>query len=197
MTETQTLVTAEANATDAMVDLETLGRQPYAPILSIGACAFTMDDSPITDLFYQAVDLESCMELGMRPDADTIRWWVKQSEDARLRAFHDPEAVTLPLALDAFTDWFNSRPMTTWGNSARFDCGLLEAAYKVCRKEVPWQWWKEGCYRSVKNLPGARSVALQRYGTHHNALDDAISQAIHLRSIYRALKLSPEAAAAA
>lgn len=198
MTKTDAVLAAEAQATDAMVDLETLGKQPYAPLLSIGACAFTlMDDEPITDLFYQAINLESCIELGMRPDGDTIKWWAKQEEAARSRAFNDPEQVSLPLALDAFTDWYNSRPMRVWGNSARFDCGLLEAAYKLCRKEVPWQWWNEGCYRTVKNLPGARSVALQRYGTHHNALDDAISQAVHLRSIYRALKLSPEAAAAA
>ena len=183
-----------ADATDAMVDLETLGKAPYAPILSIGACAFTMGYEPIIDTFYQAVNLESCMELGMRPDGDTIKWWAKQEEAARSQAFHDPEQVSLPLALDAFTDWYNSRPMRMWGNSARFDCGLLEAAYKLCRKEVPWQWWNEGCYRTVKNLPGARSVALQRYGTHHNALDDALSQAVHLRSIYRALGLSKVAA---
>jgi 3' exoribonuclease, RNase T-like len=176
--------------TDAMVDLETLGTAPYSPVLAIGACAFSIDDSPIVDLFYQAVDLESCLELGMRASGSTIKWWMQQEEDARAQAFNDVEQVKLPLALDAFTDWWASRPMSVWGNSARFDCGLLEAAYKVCNKELPWDWRAERCYRTVKNLPGARSVALQRYGTHHHALDDAISQAQHLRSIYRALGLS-------
>lgn len=185
------------NAGHAMVDLETMGTQPYAPILSIGACAFSMDGEPIADLFYQTVTLESCLELGMRPDAGAIEFWMGQPEGAKQGWLKNPNAVTLPLALDAFTDWWNSRPMSMWGNSARFDCGLLEAAYKLCRKEVPWSWWKEGCYRTVKNLPGARSVALQRYGVHHNALDDAISQAYHLRDIYRTLKLSPQTDAVA
>lgn len=181
--------TENPNATDAMVDLETLGTHPYAPILSIGACAFTMDESPIDDLFYQAVDLESCIDLGMRPSGPTIMWWMQQADEARIRAFNDPAAVKLPIALDAFTDWLNSRPLSVWGNSARFDCGLLEAAYKVCNKELPWSWWKEGCYRTIKNLPGAKRIPLERFGTHHNALDDAISQAVHLRKLYRALGL--------
>lgn len=177
--------------TECMVDLETLGTQPFSPILSIGACAFRLDeDGPIADVFYQAVDLESCLELGMRPSGGTVKWWMQQDEAARARAFHDPEQVKLPLALDAFTDWLNSRPLNLWGNSARFDLGLLEAAYKLCNKEVPWQFWNESCYRTVKKLPGAKGVPLVRYGTHHNALDDAISQAVHLRQLYQKLGLT-------
>jgi DNA polymerase III epsilon subunit-like protein len=191
------MTTPHTEPDHAMVDLETLGTQPFSPILSIGACAFSMDDEPIVDVFYQPIDVESCLELGMRPSGDTIKWWMQQEEGARASAFHDPEQVTLPLALDAFTDWINSRPLIVCGNSTRFDCGLLEAAYKVCRKEVPWQWWKEGCYRAIKNLPAARGIKLERFGTHHNALDDAISQAVHMRKIYRALGLTQVAAAAA
>ena len=182
--------------TDAMIDLETLGQQPYSPILSIGACAFRLDnDDLITDMFYQAVDLESCLELGMRPSASTVKWWMQQEDVARSGAFFDPKQVSLPLALDAFTEWLGSRPLDVWGNSARFACGLLETAYQICPKQVPWEWWRERCYRTTKNLPGAHSVSLQRVGTHHNALDDAVSQALHLRSIYRALGLNPATAA--
>jgi DNA polymerase III epsilon subunit-like protein len=177
--------------TNVMVDLETLGKRPYAPILSIGACAFSFDDQPITDLFYQVITLESCLDLGMRPDAGTLQWWMLQSLEAQT-VFHAPQAVTLPLALDAFTDWWNSRPMDLWGNSARFDCGILEAAYHLCHKELPWEWHRERCYRTLKTLPGARSVSMQRFGTYHHALDDALSQAVHLREIFKALKLHPQ-----
>lgn len=183
-----TPVVPEAN--HAMVDLETLGTKPYSPILSIGACAFRCDnDEPISDLFYQAVDLESCLELGLRPEAGTIKWWIAQASEAKRAAFSDPEAVKLPLALDAFTEWLNSRPMTLWGNSARFDMGLLEAAYKACGKLVPWNFWNEGCYRTLKNLPMAKPIQIQRVGQHHNALDDALTQALHLRQISQALQL--------
>lgn len=177
------------DATEAMVDLETLGTQPYSVILSIGACAFRFDQDPITDTFYQAITLESCLSLGLRVDASTIVFWMGQSDEARAAAFPS-DAVTLPLALDAFTDWVNSRPLRIWGNSARFDMGLLEAAYRACGKEIPWKWSREGCYRTMKNLPGVKdAVPFQRVGTYHHALDDALSQADHLRKIFEHLHL--------
>jgi DNA polymerase III epsilon subunit-like protein len=180
-----------------MLDLETMGTSPYSPVIAIGACVFdlgpvaeragTYDDG--TYQFYQAITLESCLDIGLKPSASTIIWWAQQSAGAQA-VLTDPSAVTLPLALDAFTDWLNSRPYTLWGNSASFDCGLLAAAYKACGKEIPWQFYREACYRTVKNLPGAREVELDRYGTHHNALDDAISQAMHLQAIYKKLNLA-------
>lgn len=176
-------------ATDAMLDLETLGTKPYSPILAIGACAFRPDQvGPIEDAFYQAVTLESCLDLGLRPSADTILWWMDREPEARA-VFKDPLAVTLPLALDAFTDWLNSRPLKLWGNSAAFDCGLLAAAYTACGKVVPWEFYNERCYRTLKKLSGADGIPLARVGTHHNAVDDALSQAYHLMAIYKGLGL--------
>ncbi len=172
-----------------MLDLETMGTDPYSPVIAIGACRFEMDEGNVADdVFYQAITLESCIEVGLRASASTTLWWMAQSKEAQA-VFTDPSAVALPIALDAFTDFLNSRPDTLWGNSARFDCGLLEACYKACGKVVPWEHWNERCYRTVKNLPSAKQVALERSGTHHNALDDALSQADHLRRIYKALDL--------
>ncbi|WP_322037924.1 3'-5' exonuclease [Burkholderia cenocepacia] len=181
-----------AEPTDAMVDLETLGTEPFCPILSIGACAFNADSFSVSpDVFYQAITLESCISLGLRVDANTLGWWMDQAPAAQA-VFRDPQAVTLPLALDAFTDWWNSRPMRIWGNSARFDMGILAAAYKACGKEIPWRWRDERCHRTVCNLPGAKDVPFERYGTYHNALDDALSQANHLQKVYRALGFTPQ-----
>lgn len=200
MTDTIHTLSAEAEAIlsaperlaglkHAMLDLETLGRQPYCPVLAIGAVAFDPNsDAPVEDFFYQAITLDSCMKVGLRPDADTICWWMQQGDAARA-LFNDPEAVPLPNALDAFTSWLDSRPMKMWGNSARFDCGLLEAAYLACGKEVPWAWFEEGCYRTMKNLPGAKAVEIQRVGVHHHALDDALTQAMHLQAICKALQV--------
>lgn len=176
-----------------MLDLETLGRQPFCPLLSIGACAFRCDnDETIVDVFFQAITLESCFAAGLRADANTIEWWMVDpsvTDDARKAAFCDPKAVALPLALDAFTDWLASRPLALWGNSARFDLGLLEAAYKACGKEVPWKFYDERCYRTVKNLPEAREIPLVRIGVHHHPAADAVSQAMHLRTISQRLFL--------
>jgi len=172
-----------------------MGTDPYSPIIAIGACRFEMDQtlSMASAMFYHSITLESCMDLGLKPSASTITFWLTDlsvTKDAQ-KVFADPTAASLPLVLDAFTDWlsYSPQPDLIWGNSARFDCGLLEAAYKVCGKSVPWDFWNERCYRTVKNLPKAEEVILVRQGTYHNALDDALSQADHLRRIYKHLNL--------
>jgi hypothetical protein len=178
----------------AMLDLETLGKRPYCPLLSIGACAMRLDThEEITDLFYQPITLESCLAAGLRVDASTIQWWMTNehvTQEAREMAFGaSNNALALPMVLDAFTDWLQSRPLQLWGNSARFDLGILESAYLACGKEPPWDFRLERCYRTVKNLPGAADIEFVRVGTYHNAVHDAVSQALHLRQINLKLQL--------
>jgi exodeoxyribonuclease VIII len=178
-----------------MVDLETMGTDPYSPVIAIGAVRFHLGQTKSYEPFYQAITLESAMAVGLRPSAQTITWWMAQSEQART-LFKTEDAVALPLALDAFTDWLNSRPDNLWGNSAAFDLGLLKDAYKACGKEVPWQFYRERCYRTLKGLPGMQQYKLKRVGTHHNALDDAISQAVHCRDMLQSMeKRAPQTAA--
>lgn len=175
------------HAVEVMIDLETLGLDPYAPVIAIGACRFEAGPMHAMEPFYQAIDLESCLKVGLKPNADTIKWWMKQSDSAR-SLFDDPKAVALPIALDAFTDWLAARPDYLWGNSAAFDLGLLAAAYRACGKVVPWEFFRERCYRTLKSLPGMDQFRLKRIGTHHNALDDAVSQAHHCRAMLIHLK---------
>ncbi len=62
-----------------MIDLETMGKNKDAPIVSIGAVFFTPETGDIGQEFYTVVSLESAMEQGATPDGDTILWWLKQS----------------------------------------------------------------------------------------------------------------------
>lgn len=175
-----------------VLDIETMGTDPYSPVIAIGAVRFRFDDMPIhpDDIFYQAIKLESAMEMGLRPSASTIKWWMAQADAAKLAVIDDPAAMDLPNALDEFTQWWGSRPDEIWGNSSSFDCGLVKDAYKVCKKEAPWAFWRERCYRTMKSLPVAKDVEFVRIGTHRNALDDALSQMTHLRAIYKKLGLA-------
>ena len=179
---------------DIMIDLETMGTDPYSPVIAIAAVRFDAEDSTTVraapDCFYQQITLESCMEAGLKPSASTIEWWLTNpsvTQDARDQTFKGANRVKLVQALDAFTDWHNSAPDTLWGNSARFDLGLLADCYRVLGKPVPWLYYHEGCYRTMKNLPAVKHIKLQRLGTHHNALDDALSQAVHLCEIVEQL----------
>jgi hypothetical protein len=176
-----------------MLDLETMGVEPGAPVVAIGAVRFEMnDDSPIVDFFHQAISLKSCMEYGMIPEADAITWWLTSPEIApEARSMFRLEAgMDIVPALSGFSNWYCEEPCRLWGNSAAFDCGLLAAAYQAAGMKKPWAFGQERCYRTVKNLPKAADVKLDRVGTHHKAVDDAASQAIHLRNIWKVLGLS-------
>lgn len=68
-----------------MIDLETMGNKPTAPIVAIGAVFFDPTSSELGAEFYVAVNLASAMEQGAKPDGDTILWWLKQSAEASPR----------------------------------------------------------------------------------------------------------------
>lgn len=66
-----------------MVDLETMGNGPYAPVISIGAVFFDPNTGETGEEFSVNISLESSMRYLARPDASTILWWLEQSEEAR------------------------------------------------------------------------------------------------------------------
>lgn len=170
--------------TRIMADIETLGTAPGSVILSIGAVKFNAREVYL-DTFYQVIDPKSCTGMGLTMDPDTVMWWMQQSDEARKALFANPTgAVTLARALVLFTEWVlhtNRNPdnVEVWGNGANFDNALLGAAYRACGLEQPWKFYNDRCYRTVKALHPNIKMA-KRIGTHHNALDDARSQAEHL-----------------
>lgn len=70
------------NVNNLMIDLESMGKKPNAPIVSIGAVFFDPQSGELGQEFYTAVNLESAMEQGAVPDGDTILWWLRQSSEA-------------------------------------------------------------------------------------------------------------------
>lgn len=162
-----------------MIDIETMGTRPTAPIVSIGAVAF--DGNGITRDFYRVVDLDSAVAGGAAIEPGTVMWWLTQSDEARA-ALTDDIAEPLSDVLEAFTLWATATAIDgVWGNGATFDNVLVAEAYKRLDMLAPWPFWKDRCYRTVKNMFPA--VELVRNGTHHHALADAETQALHLIEI--------------
>ena len=134
------------------------------------------------------IDMQSCVDTGLLIDVDTVKWWMKQSDEARSE--FQKESVELNYALANFGMWCdnedakardncNCANIELWGNGANFDNSLLKAAYDKVGLEAPWEFWNDRCYRTLKAMyPHIKIPA--RVGTHHNALDDAISQVNHL-----------------
>lgn len=158
-----------------MVDLETMGLRPNAAIVSIGATHF--DQFNIVDRFYTAVNLKSCLDVGLTTDQSTVDWWAQQSPEARA-AWDVEGAPELVDALVAFGAWLrqhsSEQSMCMWGNGSDFDLVLLVSAYRALEAETPWKFWNHHCFRTFKNLFGDGVTV--RKGTHHHALDDAVYQ---------------------
>ena len=165
---------------DIMLDLETMGTGPNAAIVAIGAVAFDLQAGTIGDRFYRVVDLGTSVDMGGEIDADTVLWWMKQSDDAR--AMFTRDSSPLSMSLTAFSFWMCAHgapdSVRVWGNGAAFDNVILSSAYRRSAYMQPWRHWNDRCYRTVKSL--YPDVKLERVGTHHNAVDDAESQARHL-----------------
>ena len=166
-----------------MIDIETLGTNNEAVILSIGACKFEPNNhrAKIKDSFYVAIDPTTCTNAGLKMDAATIMWWLDSEQDSARAQMMKDQRLDLSSALDGFSAWFGDTTLPVWGNGATFDSVILRTAYQKVGEAAPWQFWHDRCYRTIKSL--APDVKLVRVGTHHNALDDAISQAQHLQKI--------------
>lgn len=165
--------TNQAVFQDVMVDIETLGNGSKAVITSIGAVLFNGDGLGHT--FYSRVCPQSCVDVGLELDVSTIIWWLKQSDAARAEF----QGASRPLQ-EVLADFaiFLPQGVRVWGNGATFDNVIVGNAYKACGLHQPWGFWNDRCYRTIKNQ--YPNVPIGRTGTHHHALEDAKSQALHL-----------------
>ena len=173
--------------TNIMLDLETLGTKSDSAILSIGAAAF--NEEAIISEFYTTINLKSCVEIGLKMYPDTVCWWANQSDAARRGIFESQ--VTLPSALSEFSAWVKSisdNVVRMWGNGEDFDNVVLREAYLrtgVPLSRIPWNFRNNMSYRTLKNL--LPYIKIDRVGEHHNALDDAKSQALHAIKLLKEL----------
>ena len=170
------------NTVDVMIDLETVGKMAGCGILSIGACTFD-----IRSVFNESISQISCLNAGLVEDPETLSWWSKQPREVYLTAFSGE--VSIIKVLGDFSDWLRTLgypkdKVYVWGNGAKFDLGILEAAYAAVGMDYPIDYKNERCYRTLKNL--YYDIKAEKFeGQKHNALHDAIHQARHASAILK------------
>lgn len=174
---------------DVMLDLETMGTQPDAAIVAIGAVEFDAVAGITGRELYLPVPLASSVAAGGTIDADTVLWWLQQADEAR-RELWSAEGRALPKALADLAAWLVMRPdahtVRVWGNGAAFDNVVLRGAYQRLGLPPPWEWRNDRCYRTLrKMLPQVQRTGSS--GTAHHALHDARGQAFHAVWLLRAL----------
>jgi exodeoxyribonuclease VIII len=171
-----------------------MGNGSFAAILSIGAIKFDLgvpiDPSPglFADTFYARVSLESSLKAGLRIDASTVMWWLHPNMAEAREQLRIGEPLELDEALLGLSQWYGEDDsLPVWGNGATFDNVILSNAYKAVGLERPWGYHSDRCFRTLRAL--APQVARPQYGVKHDALSDAIAQALWLQAIVSELKL--------
>jgi DNA polymerase III epsilon subunit-like protein len=175
---------------DVMVDLETLGQRPGSVIVSIGAVQFSPATGWVEPGFYSTINIVSSLNVGATTDHETLDWWRKQKPEARgvIAEALASGSPSLRDVLATFSEGLSRigspHQVRVWGNGANFDNALLAAAFRQAGLPVPWRFWNDRCFRTLKSLfPGHEPT---RQGVHHNALDDAAHQARWAINIFTA-----------
>ncbi|EMK2780718.1 3'-5' exoribonuclease domain-containing protein, partial [Escherichia coli] len=117
-----------------MIDLETMGKNPDAPIISIGAIFFDPQTGDMGPEFSKTIDLDTA---GGVIDRDVIKWWLKQSREAQSAIMTDE--IPLDDALLQLREFIDENSgeffVQVWGNGANFDNVILRRSYE--RQGIP------------------------------------------------------------
>ncbi len=173
-----------------MIDLETMGKNPDAPIISIGAIFFDPQTGDVGPEFSKTIDLETA---GGVIDRDTIKWWLKQSREAQSAIMTDE--IPLDDALLQLWEFIDENSgeffVQVWGNGANFDNTILRRSYERQGITCPWRYYNDRDVRTIVELGKAidfdARTAIPFEGERHNALDDARYQAKYVSAIWQKL----------
>lgn len=154
-----------------MADIETVGVEPGAAIVAIGAIEF--NERCFGETWSASISLTSCTEAGLTIDGQTLEeFWLEQDEDV-LTQLGGGEPIAD--VLERFADWADGAD-EIWANAPKFDCAMLEKAGEAVGVEMPWTDYDLRDVRTVKHLPGAEMP--DRTETKHDAVADARYQAM-------------------
>ncbi|HDY0971078.1 TPA: 3'-5' exoribonuclease [Escherichia coli] len=173
-----------------MIDLETMGKNPDAPIISIGAIFFDPQTGDMGPEFSKTIDLETADGV---IDRDTIKWWLKQSREAQSAIMTDE--IPLDDALLQLREFIDENSgeffVQVWGNGANFDNTILRRSYERQGIPCPWRYYNDRDVRTIVELGKAidfdARTAIPFEGERHNALDDARYQAKYVSAIWQKL----------
>jgi hypothetical protein len=149
-----------------MIDIEALGQGDDALIIQIGAADFDC-----TKTFKRTLDPRDCEKNGATLNADTVMWWMKQSDEAR-ESISKVDSLEIP----AFTDLndFLADADEIWSH-ATYDFVTIMGAFRRLKIKPKFGFRQARDIRTLMALSPQPDSVLNalRAGTHHDALADA------------------------
>ena len=173
------------NNMDIMIDIECLGIDPDATILTIAAQQFNPFGYGCVGerSLYKRLTIES--QPGRSIDDGTIKWWSQQPAEAREEALGEGAwRVDIKDALQDLSKLiFHADRL--WANGPAYDMTILENAYKQFAMTLPWRFYRVRDCRTVYSL----WPDLPQPPTTHHALEDCARQISMLQDTLRHLNI--------
>ena len=177
--------------TQLMIDIECLATTYDAAVIQIGWCRF----EPLANIVFppecHTIHLSSALKYG-RVDAKTLKWWMRQSDEARALFTHSGIPLTSALGKLAAAAHVASE---IWACPPQFDLSILKNAYYVASGTTqPWRHRKERCFRTLCDIAGYnRRTSPHKPAVRHNAGADAHAQALQCIDALHLLRNSKSA----
>jgi hypothetical protein len=168
-----------------MVDMETMAVSPNAVVLSLGAVHFNPWGNGYGDKIYFRINIDDQDALGREVDPNTLDWWATQDPAIMEEAFSLDNRIPLVEAIDIFHK-FAWGCDAYWSHGATFDLVIIENLYRQLGRPVPWNYWQLRDTRTLFDLGFDPDMPK---GGKHDALQDAIRQAVGVQNIYAKMKI--------
>lgn len=175
-----------------MIDLETLGLEPTSIIRSCAAVEFDPETGETGERIEWKVNLQQSYDAGFTLSIDTIRWWMKQSEEVR-KQFVDEDETELKDFLNHLKYFIESHgdDVTMWCLQLDFDLPILRNHYYWLNKDsfirkdynyIPWNRRKIRDVRPYMDALEAAGLLPPKVADRHTPMADCLAQIgyIHL-----------------
>lgn len=181
-----------------MVDIETLALDERALILQVGAVEFNPFEGTIGQPY--SWDLDYRDQHTRSIDADTVLWWMRQSDEAR-KAVMDPRFARTNV--HEFLKQFRGiveKSDRVWAHYTDFDLRKLnnlsaDTEYWSTKEPlIPWFKWRDAVALRdfVVAAEDGKMPEFPGQGKEHIALEDAILQAKVVNRAYDLMKWGAE-----
>jgi exodeoxyribonuclease VIII len=179
------LPTLESKPMDAvMIDFETFGNGENKCLCQVGAVYFDERTGELGKEFYTNIDAGSHVKWGAVMDAQTVYWWLAQSEAARASILAEPRQ-DIVIAMEGLNN-FLSGAKKIWSH-ATFDFVALVDTMKMVGIKPNFSYRSARDIRTLVDLAGTRVDATKREGVHHDGLADAKHQVKYVVAALNAL----------
>lgn len=174
---------------DVMIDFETLGNGKDKCLCQVGAVYFDRVTGELGEEFSANIDAASHVQVGGKLDAETVYWWLQQSDAARLSLLENRRPVyDVMIELNAFL----SKAKRIWSHATFDFVTLMDTMRQLGIK--PSFGYKAGLdLRTLVYLSGISFDKSVREGVHHNGLDDAKFQVKYAVAALNAVKCNKQA----